>query len=395
MFARFWRSIRILVIVVLALAGFSSALLAASASKMAPGDRERVAQAVSQVGTVVAGQPVEPSGKATPPTATGEIITHSAPGVSLSAPDTWEVTPSDDDIFTLGLPGKFVFGFLGEESVDEFPGLFAIILFEQQSDLLATSMGEDVAIYDLARFETDQGMPGLNIQLGGNIDGLDMAGSMYIVAAGDATYMLMVLSTEDEWAEIQADADGIAASIAADNPSVMISGGAKGRAFTTADGVTSLFLPPQWQIQEMDDPDVSVMLVNPEMTFVAAGLWEPVDAITDTTDLALYNALISAVAGSTQESTVMDLLIQSMDLGSGEDDVQFDKAATALLTATDPPTLRLGATLVNDEMSMPMMAYVQAQEEGIVGFMTMGNIDDVLDAEEIILAILGSVVLGK
>jgi len=154
-------------------------------------------------------------------------------------------------------------------------------------------------------------------------------------------------------------------------------------------------LPPKWQIQELDDPDVSVILVNPEMTFVAAGLWEPVDTITDTTDLALYNALLSAVAGSAQESEVMDLLIQSMDLGSGEDDVQFDEAATALLTATDPPTLRLGATLVSDEMSMPMMAYVQARDEGIVGFMTMGNLDDVLDAEETILAVLGSVVLER
>ncbi len=402
MFGRFWRSVRVLLILILAVAGSSSALLAAPVSKMAPGDRERATQAVAQVGAVLAEQSggtraaAGSADKGTPPPATGKLVNHSAQGVSLSVPDTWEVTASDEDIFSLAVPGEFVFGFLSQESVDEFPGLFAIIFFEQQSDFLAASMGEDVALEEVFRFETDQGLPGLIIRFGGDMGGLDMTGSIYIVAAGDATYMLMVLSDNDYWAEIQADADAIATSLTADNPAVMVSGGAKGAKFTTTDGLTTLALPPNWQVQELDDEDVSLMLVNPEMTFVAAGLWEPVDAITDTADLALYNALISAVAGSAEESEVMDLLIQSMDLGGGDgDDVRFDDAVTALLTATDPPTLRLGATLVSDEMNMPMMAYVQARDEGIVGFMTMGNLDDVLDAEETILAILRSVVMKK
>ena len=136
MFGRIWRSIRVLMIVILAVAGSTSALLAAPVSKMDPDDRERATQAVAQVGAVVAGRSGPPhapvasgKGKLLPPS--GAVITHSAQGVSLSAPDTWEVTTSGDDIFTLGLPGKFVFGFLGQESVDEFPGLFAIILFLQ------------------------------------------------------------------------------------------------------------------------------------------------------------------------------------------------------------------------------------------------------------------------
>ena len=394
---QFWRILRILLVVVLAVVGTTSALAAAPASKMAPGDRERAAQAVVYVGAAITG-----GGAVTTPPAGGtevldpdELVTHTASGISLVAPARWEIKPDRDNIFTLGLPGEFVFGFLSQESADEFPGIFAIVFFEQQSDLLAASMGEDVTLQDLARFETDQGLPGLIVRFGGDMSGLDMTGSMYIVAAGDVTYMLMVLADDEGWAAVQADADVMAASLTVENPSPLVTGGTDGLAYTTADGAATVDLPADWQIQELENEDIPVMLVNPGMTFVAVGLWEPIDTLVDATDLALYNALLSAVAGSDTEAEVLDLLIQSMDMGSEGDDIVIDQAATALFDSTDPPVLRLGATVINEEMTMPMMAYVQAREDGLVGLMAFGNMDDVLDAEETILEILASVVLGK
>jgi hypothetical protein len=388
-----------LLIVILVVAGFPSALLAAPVSKMAPGDRERVTQAVTQVGAVVAGRsgprraPGVSVGKGTPPPASGEFVTHSASGVSFSAPDNWEVTTDGDDIFELALPGEFVFGFLSQESADEFPGIFAIVFFEQQPDLLAASMGEEIILQELIRFETDQGLPGLMIRFGGDMSGLDMTGSMYLVAAGDVSYMLMVLAENDVWETIQPEADAMAISLAADNPTTLTSAGADGLAYTTGDGMASLVLPADWQIQELEDEDIPVMLVNPEMTFVAAGLWKPIDTMANANDLALYNALLSNVAGSEDEAAVMDLLIESMNMGTGKDEIVIDQAASALFDDVDPPVLRIGGTILSDEMAMPMMAYVQAREDGLVGFLALGNIDDALDAEETILEILGSVVL--
>lgn len=395
MHSRLWRLLNMLVVVVLALAGMSSVLLAAPAPKMDPDDRDKAVYAVGQVGAVLSGQAVSTNslGDDITTTISGDMAIYTAAGVSLSAPVNWEVTASEDDIFTLGLPGEFVFGFLSKESADEFPGIFAIVFFEQQSELLAASMGEDVVLQEFLRFETDQGLPGLMIRFGGEMSGLDMAGSMYIVAAGDTTYMLILLAEDEIWADLQEEADAMAVSIVAENPSKLISGGADGLTYTTADGTATLELPPNWQVQEIEDEDIPVILVNPEMTFVAAGLWEPIDTIADATDLALYNALLSAVAGSETEAEVMDLLIQSMDMGSGQDELVIDQAATALFDTADPPVLRLGATMTTDEMTMPLMAYVQARQDGVVGLIAMGNMDDALDAEETILAILASVVL--
>lgn len=370
-------------------------VLAAPGAEMDPGTRAQAKHAVSVAGAAITGQAqpaAQPPGKLTSsPAGGGKMTRYSAAGVTISAPDPWVVEEAAGEIFSLSLPGEFVFGFMDQEPSEAFPGVFAIVLFEQQSEMLAASMGEEVALEEVVRFQTDQGVPGLIIRFGGNMEGLDMGGSMYIVAAGDATYMLMILSTASTWQEIRADADTIAASITADTPSLMTAAEDDDMEYAAEDGSVSLIVPAGWQIQEIDDEDMAILLVDPEMTFVAAGMWEPVASLEDAADLTLYNALLSGTIGKESEADVLRLLTNSMDLGGNGSDFVVDENATTLLGDADAPVLRVGATMLDDGFEMPMMAYIRADKAGMMGLIALGNQDRILDNETTLLQVLDSI----
>ena len=397
--SRFAPVFRALLALLLLLSGLPGAALAAPSGEMDPDARTQAKQAAAVVGATLAGTTpppaTRPTGTRDPDTAnptSGETLSYSASGVTITVPDNWVVEESADEIFSLSVPGEFVFGFMDQEPAEEFPGVFAIVLFEQQSEMLAASMGDEMALQEVTRFQTDQGLPGLNIAFGGDMEGLEMGGSMYIVAAVDATYMLLVLGMTNVWETIQADADAIANSITADNPSMMISADTGDMDYISQDGSTSMIVPAGWQIQEIDDEEIDILLVDPAMDFVAAGTWEPAATIEDAADLALYEALISGTIGSEEEADVLTLLMASMDFGGDESEFVLDEASTALLGDADAPVLRVGATMTGDGFEMPMITYVKANEVGMVGLVTIGNQDRILDSEETLIGVLNSVV---
>jgi hypothetical protein len=317
---------------------------------------------------------------------------HSASGITLTTPENWEVAEVGfGTVFNISDPNT---GFLGmvEDSgnADEFPGIIALLLFEEQADIIVREIDENGTVLEINRLRTAQDLPLLEILFAANVEGVDMLGSLGLVSSGLNLYVLFGLAPEEQWPSVEDGVALMAETIRLDDELLTLTTAAEGDLrHTVASEEYSLTVPSGWQVGDTDDSDLSVVLVDPDVEHVGALGIQLEAGFLEGTDL---EALLGATADEMGPETVdllMPQIIEALDIGVG--DFEIDDALSDIFPAEQGFSARFVGTADLDDLVMPVVFFVNLREDGFAGLIVFGDIDSTLETQNLYTGILDSV----
>jgi hypothetical protein len=311
-------------------------------------------------------------------------------GVSILAPAQWNVEmDSPEGIFVMSDEAAGLDVAMQDFGAD-FPGLVIFPIFEASAQELVDSFATDGILTDVSRVELEQDIPMLRIGFtGGNSDGEQKGGVIYIIATGNSALGLLGGAAIEQWPALEPVIDEIARSVLLDDDKIdLIVAGDDGLLFDDPDGDYSLIIPPGWYVSSVANEDLRVVLADPEVETVGA----LIAAIEIEADDPQLQAFIEATEGGLSDADALGFaeeIVAAMDLGAS--DFTIDDAMTTMLPGAGDVLgiIRLvGTAPIDDGPIMDMSIYTSIYADKVVALIVFGTPENVQAEEETLVEIL-------
>ncbi len=332
------------------------------------------------------------------PVPTGEVVIpteadfeeYNNEGISILAPVQWNVeTDNPAGVFVMSDEAAGL-DVAMQNFGNDFPGLVVFPIFEASAQALVDSFATDGVITDISRVELEQDVPVLRIGFtGGNDEGEQKGGVIYIIASGSAAFGLLGGATIENWPELEPVIDKIAESILLDDDMVDLTvAGDEGLRFEDPEGDFSLTVPPGWYLSQIENEDIRMVIADPSINVVGA-MVTAVDIEGDDPQLQEFIRAIAGDLSDDEAQTLAEEFVSAMDLGA--DEFAIDDSMTTILTGGGDAmgVIRLvGQSPIEDGPMMDMTIYSAIYADKVAAFIFFGTPDNVLAQEEAIVAVL-------
>jgi len=336
----------------------------------------------------------EPTEEGTGGVEVGEFVEYTSPELTISFPQNWEVSEEDGGIFSAsedvtGLTLQI------ENFGNEVPGLFMLPVFEGQSGLFASSLGEGAEITGISRLTIgEDALPALRMTFANVSDPFAgvMDGVVYIIAAGRDGYGMYAGAESTAWQTLGPVVDEIAAGIAVNPEYVTLQrAGDEPLDVVSEDGVFSVTLPTGWFGSVTGDEDLGLVISDPDVAVVGAvGLSEVAEGDP------MLQSLVEGIAGDLDDETtaaIIESVLDNMNLAN-DGNVLIDDSQTAVFPAATEGVLGIirvvGEAPLDEDALMPVTLYVSVYSNRAGAFVFMGDSAAVLDHEGEILQVIES-----
>jgi hypothetical protein len=321
---------------------------------------------------------------------TVEMVQYTNEGVTLQAPVDWEVTPgSFGTIFEISVPDTDFFGILQTGATDEFPGVLAVVILRENAELVLQQMAEGAELVNVETLVTDQQLPMTKISFLAELEeGVEGAGALYIVSPGSSGYLFTTFAPVDEWEVLEPGADLVAQSIFFDEELITLTTAESGVLFYADEANTvEIALPEGWQVAEMGDESLPLVVVDPDFQFVGAVGIDP----EFNADLGIELEDIVAEDG-TVDRNALDQLLNELDFDA--ETFTIDESLIEASVEDGVLTLRLvGVAALEEDLQLPVVLYLRIDSTGFAGLVIFGNSEDILAQEETLLEIVDSILI--
>ena len=313
---------------------------------------------------------------------------YTSEGISILAPTQWNVeTDSSAGVFVMSDEAAGLEVAM-QNFGNDFPGLVIFPIFEASAQALVDSFATDAVISDVSRVELEQDIPMLRIGFsGGNDEGEQKGGVIYIIATGSSAYGLLGGAPTDVWAEFEPLVDEIARSVLLDDDMVDLQiAGSDGLEFADAEAVVPI--PAGWYVSRIESGELSLVIADPEITAVGA-MVTAVDVAQDDPQLQAMADAIASGLSDEEAQLVADEFVTAMDLGA--DDLQIDATKTAILPGEGDVVgiIRLmGTAPIEDGPMMDMSIYTAIHTDKVVALVFFGTPENVEAQQETIVQML-------
>jgi hypothetical protein len=322
-----------------------------------------------------------------------DLAEYTSQGVTFLAPADWIV---DTDMgegtpFEIEVPGTDLLFAMELDAGLEFPSWLALALFRSQAELLIPEIGEGAQLDELTTLYTQQNLPVVKMAFSGVEDDPLSSGAMYLGAPNENAYIVIAAGSLDNWLYAAPGVDLLIESLTFEEDEITVSLAEEGPlVFTNEDETLEVTIPQGWYVMDTGDPQFPIIAGEPEVRYVAAIGTESV--FGEEVDPQILEDFLPEVgeldAESEQElfETILDLVANS---GSP---ITFDEELSALVTREGAITVRLvGDAEFQEELSMPVVVYVDLRTTGVGVISLFGDIETALGLEEEITAMLESI----
>ncbi len=332
----------------------------------------------------------EPVGEVIIPTE-DDFAEYTSGGVSILAPVQWDVqTDSPDGIFSMADEAAEL-AVAMQDFGPSFPGLIVFPLFEANAQELVDSFATDAVISDISRVEIEQGLPVLRIAFsGGNDEGVQKGGVIYILATGGSALALLGGSSIETWPDLEPVVDAIARSILLDDNLITLQVAPDEGTVFSDDMIAAFTVPAGWYLSPVDDSEMRVIVGDPALAVVGA-LVAANDIAEDDPQLKAFADAVAGGMSDEDAQVVADEFVAAMNLGVA--DMVIDETMTAVLPAAGDAlgTIRIvGSAPIEDGPMMDMSIYTTIFADKVAAMVFFGAPADVQAQEELILQMLGS-----
>ncbi|MEX1019078.1 MAG: hypothetical protein WDZ49_05435, partial [Litorilinea sp.] len=320
----------------------------------------------------------------------GEVAPYQNEGLTIAAPVEWDVTATTmfDNLFTMEVPGTEIVGLIQGGDALDFPGVMAVIIMRVLPEFIVDQFGEGAVYLGTEVLTTPQNMPVVKIEFEADLEGTPMAGAFYTLSPGASAYIMIALAPIDEWSDVGAAMDAVAASIEFEPDLATLQMAVDEPIYVVDEAETlEIVLPTGWQAAATDDPTLPILAVSPGYDYVAA--------LTATRDMdaevvaLLDEALVDGEVNDDIMALVMDLMSDSMSLD--EDSLALEPDMSEFFVVRDELVLRMvGSIEVDEGVSMPAAIYVGLRRDGLSALIVFGDIDLALADEATLIEILDS-----
>lgn len=339
-----------------------------------------------------AGEPTaEPTGEVIIPNP-DDFVEFEAEGINMLVPDNWEVVAGDGALINFSDEPTGIDGQLQDFGA-EFPGTIIFPIFESQAEAFVQSIGDEAELTGVSRLAVEQGLPVLRIGFANaDNDGSLMDGAIYLVATGDNAYGFFLGANPEYWPDLAPVADAMAESILFDDALVTLEqAGDEGMTFDDPDGAYSLEVPAGWYVSPVNDPELRVVVNDPDVTAVGA---VAVKAGVESDDAQL-KALTEAIAGTLPEEEAQALIegvLQEIEL-TADGGVAIDTTRTQVFPTEGDSIgiIRIGGTAdIEEGLSLPITMYLAVYSDRVAALVVFGEPNALAAQEETLVGILDS-----
>lgn len=322
------------------------------------------------------------------PALPGEPSTYSSAGVTFQAPADWDVdvvfsdelyvefTPFQGDLYAVLIGGGA-----------DFPGVLGVVLVRALAEPLVGSFMDDTELLGVEVLSTDQGVPVVAVEFAGDLDGQPGTGVMLVYAPGNDAVLLLAFGPDADWDEFGDALYDVAASVTFDDEMLTIFTASEDTYFADLDETIETIVFPGWHAVANDDPQMPLMVVEPDLTYVVAlGKAENFGGeLADGGDMLLL--LLQAGVDDELGQEIIAGVMESMG-GSGGD-IKIDASRSAFYATDEGGIIRVVATAdLDEETDIPIGVYLDLRPDGSLIMIVIGNLDQALEEEALLLEIL-------
>jgi hypothetical protein len=319
-----------------------------------------------------------------------DLAEYTNDGVTIQVPADWnvEVDPFGDTLFYIEIPDTDLMLSLDADAGLDFPSLLGVALFRSQADLLTRDFGSEAQVEASATVFTPQDLPVAKLVFLGEDAGTAIAGTFYVVAPNENTYMLLAGGSQKSWEYAAEGIELIAQSITFDEELItLVAAGDEAVTHTDSDETLEVTVPGGWYAMDTGDLQFPVILAEPEIRYVAAIGSEAVfDAEFDPEILELATRELAPEEYDTVINTVIDIVADSGN------PMLLDEERSNVFPREGAVTVRLvGGADLGDGLSMPVVFYADIRSSGVAVVAVFGDVEGALGQEDEILALVESV----
>ena len=311
--------------------------------------------------------------------ALADKVQYSNAGISLQAPDSWQVVPGTTGIvFNITVPGTDFVAELQSSAGPEIPGVSAVVLYRDQPEALVRQIDESAEFLDVAMLATSQQLPVVKIVFDADF----ATGALYIVSPGADAYLLIAAVPGGGWEEYEGGVDLLVESMFFAPSLITLTTAESGDLrFGDAGNRLEVVVPEEWQVTDSNLETLPLIVIDPDFRFVGALGYQPgyeeefgiiLDSISASDLGELDDVLVSEAIADVL--VLLDLRSEDLELDATQSQIFVNESGTV--------TMRAGGTaILDEEMQAPVVIYVSPRTGGVVGLMVFGEIDQALQEE--------------
>jgi len=321
-----------------------------------------------------------------------EVRTYTSSGLTMDAPVAWNVLAlgADEAAFIVEIPDTEMAVAVGLTDAD-FPGLIGVALIRSMGDALAAELGDEVTMEAADTLFSSQGLPVAQLRFSGGSFGEEIGGRFYAFATGSSAYLAIAGGPLDEWL-LYADAiETMVGSLTFDDGLIdLAQAGDAPELFVDAEELTEVEIPAGWYVSNTDDPQLPVIVAEPELRYVVAIGSEATFGQELSPELA---GLFLSPDGESNPEDYDDLIDAISDaLGSSSGGFELDPAMSASFPREGAVMIRLGGMAeLDDDLTVPLVFFIDLREAGGVVAIVFGDVEAAQAAEAEIMQLIESV----